>query len=699
MVTVELWMDQEFEHAHEMRALRAVLGQLVEHFGSSKDLYLLLANFMCDGVQIDLAVIKKNGIAAIELKECSQAVTGGPNGDWRIQGGGALNVGRANPYQQVRQCRYALLNYLMQKRYEFLPNQKARNVNFEHVSGLVVFSPALARGSQIEIAQRDKKWFQVLGLDELWTEVNDMRSPAISLDQGDMRKLAAAPLGLKRVNVAEYLRTAEPQAQPELEEELVPPEPVPPAIPVKPAPSPLREKEALASTEPPVRVSAGVLAAAPLETPGPDYARLSQPLALDIIKSLRSGTVPQAGLEYLAVGLDREVRAIGGQLKHVATGRGDFKFVRGAYGAGKTFLSALAVEEALAQGFATSYVVVSTDTPLYRLESIYHRIIANLRTRGQQSGALKGIVDRWLYKVEEKIIELEGYEEDDPRLGDRVEAEIESGLAEMAQLHSAFSSAVRGYYRAQLDNDYASAQALLGWLSGEQQISAQVKRKVGIRGEIDNTVALEFLRAVNTVARKANLAGLLIAFDEVETIQRLRGPQREQSLSTLRQLVDAIDHGEFPYTYLMFTGTPGFYDDRMGVPSLPPLNERIRLLNPEDPYPNPEWPQIVLRGFDSTKLRQVADKVLRIYGIAHEPADRQRVTESFVDFMIAEVTSKFGGRVDVVPRQFLRDFVNVLDKARQYQEYNPDAEYEFDRDAIKEELTPTEQEAIEPITF
>ena len=78
--------------------------------------------------------------------------------------------------------------------------------------------------------------------------------------------------------------------------------------------------------------------------------------------------------------------------------------------------------------------------------------------------------------------------------------------------------------------------------------------------------------------------------------------------------------------------------------------------------------------------------------------DRQRVSDVFLEFMIAEVTSKFGGRVDVVPRQFLRDLVNVLDKARQYPEYNPEVEYEFDRSGAPE-LTAVEQEAIEPLAF
>jgi hypothetical protein len=674
-VTVELWMGSEFEHAHEMRALRAVLAQMVEHFGDAGDLYLLLANFFCDGEEIDLAVVKKNAVIVVELKECAAPVVGRPNGAWRIQGDGILNEGRRrNPYQQVRQYRYALMNYLTRQRFDFLSSQKARQVRFEHVSGLVVFSPTMSAGSQIEISPRDRKWFGVAGLDSLWAEINDQRSPQIRLNHGEARKLAAQALGLTRYDVQEYLGAP---SEPE-------PTPPPPLVPVETARPP-----APPEAEP---------------SPGPAYDRLTQPVARDIVNALRRGTVPQAGLEYLAVGLDRELRAISAQLKHAATGRGDFKFVRGEYGAGKTFLSALTLEEALRQGYAVSYVVVSTDTPLYKLETIYHRAVSNLRTRAQQyderrESALKSLIDRWLYQVEEKVIELEGYDEDDPRLMERVEAQIESGLGAVAQFHSAFSAAVRGYYRAQLGDDYPTSQALLGWLSGERQISARVKRQVNIRGDIDSTVALEFLRAVNLVARKAGLAGLAIAFDEVETIQRLRRPQREQSLNTLRQLVDAIDHGEFPYTYLMFTGTPGFFEDRQGVPALQPLHDRIKLDRPDDPFPNPELPQIVLPKFDNSKLQAVADKVLRIYEAAYGAVDRQRVSDVFIEFMIAEVTSKFGGRVDVVPRQFLRDLVNVLDKARQYPEYDPDAEYEFERAALDVELTPVEQEVIEPIAF
>jgi adenosylhomocysteinase len=682
-VTVELWLGAEFEHAHEMRALRIVLSQMVDHFADDSELYLLLANFYCEGEEIDLAIVKRRAVVVVELKECAAPVTGGPNGDWRIQGGGALNLGRRNPFQQVRAYRYALINYLQSHRYDFLDRQKAQQARFQHVAGLVVFSPGLSPDSQIEIAPRDQSWFGVTGLDTLWQEVKDLRSPEININPGDARKLAAQVLSLRRYPVDEYLGRAvePPEAAPTM------PEPTATVSPSPPQPTPSRPPHASAQPARPEPASA------------PNYSRLTQPMARDIINALRRGTVPQAGLEFLAVGLERENLTVSAQLAHVATGRGDFKFVRGAYGAGKTFLGALVAEAALDKGFAVSYVVVSTDTPLYKLETVYHRIVANLRTRGQQTTALKGLIDRWIYLLEEKVIELEGYNEDDPRLAERVEVQLENGLTEVAQYHSAFSAAVRGYYRAQLEDDYATAQGLLGWLSGEQQISASIKRKVNIRGDIDNTVALAFLRAVNGIARKAGMAGLAVVFDEVETVQRLRGPQREQSLNTLRQFIDAIDYGEFPYTYLMFTGTPSFFDDRRGIPSLQPLHDRIKIDRPDDPFPNPELPQIVLPKFDSRKLTAVASKVLPIYEAVFGPVDRSRVTDVFIEFMIAEITSKFGGQVDVVPRQFLRDFVNLLDKVRQYPNYSPDAEYEFDQAAVNADLTPAEQEAIEPVTF
>ena len=54
----------------------------------------------------------------------------------------------------------------------------------------------------------------------------------------------------------------------------------------------------------------------------------------DIIGALRRGTVPQQGLDVMAVGLARFEQAIEDELAAVAAGGAQFKAVRGEYGSG-----------------------------------------------------------------------------------------------------------------------------------------------------------------------------------------------------------------------------------------------------------------------------------------------------------------------------------------------------------------------------
>ena len=94
----------------------------------------------------------------------------------------------------------------------------------------------------------------------------------------------------------------------------------------------------------------------------------------EIIDALRRGTVPQRGLDVMAVGLDRFRPALLEELDVTADGGAVFKAVRGEYGAGKTFFARWLTETAKQRGFATAEVQISeTETPLHRLETIYRR--------------------------------------------------------------------------------------------------------------------------------------------------------------------------------------------------------------------------------------------------------------------------------------------------------------------------------------
>src|SRR5213079_790256 len=88
----------------------------------------------------------------------------------------------------------------------------------------------------------------------------------------------------------------------------------------------------------------------------------------EIIAALRKGTVPQRGLDFLAVGLHPFEAVISSELTDVTQGGAVFKAVRGDYGCGKTFFGRWVQEYAKKKGFATAEVQISeTETPLHRL--------------------------------------------------------------------------------------------------------------------------------------------------------------------------------------------------------------------------------------------------------------------------------------------------------------------------------------------
>lgn len=94
----------------------------------------------------------------------------------------------------------------------------------------------------------------------------------------------------------------------------------------------------------------------------------------EIISALRKGTVPQRGLDFLAVGLSPFEGTIKSELSDVAEGGSIFKAVRGEYGCGKTFFGRWIQEQAKQNGFATAEVQISeTETPLHKLETVSQR--------------------------------------------------------------------------------------------------------------------------------------------------------------------------------------------------------------------------------------------------------------------------------------------------------------------------------------
>jgi hypothetical protein len=402
-----------------------------------------------------------------------------------------------------------------------------------------------------------------------------------------------------------------------------------------------------------------------------------------IFERLRSGVVPERGLEAFAVGIDTQRNELHRQLAMAADGEGVFKFLRGGYGCGKTFMSRLAILDAQAQGFATSFVVVSdNDLHFYKFDDVYRKVVQELGTSACSRGALSDIIDRWIARVEDGLI-ASGQDEDGDDFDTNVKERMEEDLASMTggKAPEDMARVLRAIFELKQQGNIAEASALISWLSGSENVAASAKKAASIKGDIGSREALDYLQGILEIVKAAGYRGLVIVIDEAETILRMRRDIRGKSLNGIRQICDAADR--YRGLLWLFTGTPEFFDTQRGVAGLLPLHDRVAFKSMGG-FSNPKQPQLELKPFDADRLKEVAAKLRELYPAQARAQVASKVTNDFVERLVAEVTTGFRGDVGVVPRQFLRQFVDVLDLTDDNPDFDPMTAAGFEPKALTE---------------
>lgn len=388
-----------------------------------------------------------------------------------------------------------------------------------------------------------------------------------------------------------------------------------------------------------------------------------------IFERLRSGVVPERGLTEFAVGVERPRAEIGRLLDLAEHGEGVFKFLRGGYGCGKTFMARLAVLDAQARGFATSFVVVSdNDLHFHKFDDVYRKVVQELGTSSCPRGALGDVIDRWIAKVESALI-AGGADENAADFDQKVQKRIEADITTLTggRAPEDLGRVLREVFKLKQAGKVREAGALMSWLSGSENVSGVEKKAAGIKGDITSTDAMAYLQGVLEVVKAAGYKGLVIVIDEAETILRMRGDVRGKSLNGIRQIIDAADR--FKGLFWVFTGTPDFFDNRRGVAGLQPLHDRIGF-KVEGGLVSMRQPQLELKPFDHARLKDVGLRLRELYPAGDPNHVKQKVTPDVIAGKVDEVTNGFGGDVGIVPRQFLRSLVNLFDVVAE----NPDAQ-------------------------
>lgn len=388
----------------------------------------------------------------------------------------------------------------------------------------------------------------------------------------------------------------------------------------------------------------------------------------DVINALRQGVVPEKHLDLLMVGQENAREHLVDLLTEINTGKSAFKFIRGPYGAGKTFLCSWLRQYALDNEYVVSLVNIGPDQPLSDLPVFFSGIVNGLRTpEKRDSSALTDVLESWLLTIHRKTAQIEGLNAFDSSARDRlrqlVEERIESELAAIANIESCFSPALRTFYRAKLMGDRATSSSAVAWLSGSRSMPSKALTEIGVRGYLEANQVFRRMRALLKIIAGSRFKGLLLMVDELELIRKFpHARQREQALETLRLLIDETGKNEFPGCLLVFTGTDTFFeDDRAGLKSYEALYDRVSVPDGLNGMVSVRQPVIGLEGLNHERLNLVAKKIRDIHGIAYDWNVNQYVPDDFLLRQVKEWTAFGNGSITRKPRPVLRELIHILD--------------------------------------
>lgn len=381
----------------------------------------------------------------------------------------------------------------------------------------------------------------------------------------------------------------------------------------------------------------------------------------DIIMALKNGNVPAKGASELCIGREKEIKEFEYLLKKIKEGKGVTKFVNGDFGTGKSFFLKVLEEMAFEDNFVVSKVTLSRDVPFNKFEIVYRNIVKTLRCKTGIS--LEHIIEKWMTHLQ-----MLAYEQTtDPVKQELIVQENIHDDIENARKHSnPFATAIENYHKAIKSGDYETAKYAQAWLRGDANIPFTIKRKFGVKGDIDRENAFKFLEALAAFVVSVGYSGLVVLIDEAEDIMALHTKKlRDVAYDYIRYIYDECNLENFKYTLFVFAGTPQFFEDmKLGVPSYQALDQRIKDAIKSN-YQDLRKPIVLLEGFNKDELSDMADKLMDMHNQAFEWDSKQKISPLINNIIdIHEENAQLtGGKV--TPRIFIRSFLSILDTVQQ----------------------------------
>jgi hypothetical protein len=407
-----------------------------------------------------------------------------------------------------------------------------------------------------------------------------------------------------------------------------------------------------------------------------------------MVRSLTRGTAIAQGARYIHVGHGQWLAAQGELLDEIGTdGHSETKFVRGAYGAGKSHFLSVVQDRAREAGWMTSHIECKVDSvQIDRFETLYPNITTKLLAQdiltaradgpdGLEVDAVRFLLERWT-RVQ---LEAAGVKEDGltkPFDADnRLYLQFQRGLFK-SNLPPDFTRAIAVFSRGSLIDDFETTNAVAGWLRGiAERIRIPVSYLQKPKPVAKSTMVVELrpvskgtvqdtMRGLLWLARAAGYRGLVLCIDEIEELAKLGSKKRQdQALQALREYVDhAGGEGGYRHLCMYLAATPEMFEGEQYFPRYDALATRIQPLSPELNWRAPVI-DLDRSPLEPEQMREMALRIWRVHQAAYGDLPRGRLEQDFISELVSKIVNT---KMRVAkPRLLARIMIDELERARQ----------------------------------
>ncbi|NGX60080.1 MAG: hypothetical protein KR126chlam3_01242 [Chlamydiae bacterium] len=386
-----------------------------------------------------------------------------------------------------------------------------------------------------------------------------------------------------------------------------------------------------------------------------DIEQLQPFQARAIIEGLRKGIVPTEYVSFFTVGRQNWLKFVEEDLDDfIAEGGGKVRFINGDYGDGKTHFMSIIQQLALQKNFASSFVVLTRETPIHKFEVVYQEIVSQLRGQFQGMG-IRPLIQQWINEQK------------------KIESDFQTLSTSLRQIHGmglSFSNALLGLWQLNTsppskegmteEGEKDIQEILYQWFEGKKVAKKDLK-EFHVFETLNKTNSKQFLQSLVAFLKFTKHKGLVLLLDELETIITQGASIRNAAYENVRLLMDNTEHTQ--YLQLFFSLIPDVLLSEKGFKSYDALWSRVRSIGDSEGI-NYRGTLVDLHKtpLERQELVNLGISLRKIHEISYRWSAQQSVSRDLID-NICQQQEKMGVLSEV--RLFIKQMIRLLDMAEQ----------------------------------